>query len=125
MTTATTTTLASPSVSQAHAYSTRHDHSRAASAPTEGGGGSGMKEMEKLVVFEILAGVVVSGLMCFVWAVMAIRRGGVVAIPGVRRTMARMQRWGKMVKMLRDEWKGVLGAKVDAVVEQMKFRVDS
>lgn len=80
-----------------------------------------MKEMENLVVFEILAGVGVSGLMCLVWAAMAIRRGGVVAVPGVPRTMARMQRWSKKMKT----WRGVFGAKVDAVVEQMKFRVDS
>lgn len=87
-----------------------------------------MKEMENLVVFEILAGVGVSGLMCLVWAAMAIRRGGLVAIPGVRRTRARVQRWGKTVKGVRDEWwvgLGGLERKVDAVVEQMKFRIES
>ncbi|KAG0054574.1 hypothetical protein BGZ90_005943 [Linnemannia elongata] len=98
------------------------------SSPSSTGGVAGMKEMENLVVFEILAGVGVSGLMCLVWAAMAIRRGGLVAIPGVRRTRARMHRWGKTVKGLRDEWWEGLGGlerKVDAVVEQMKFRVES
>ncbi|KAF9294399.1 hypothetical protein BGZ88_003944 [Linnemannia elongata] len=136
-TTATTTTTApakATSISHSHAtYSTLNTGSSktspsSSSSPSLTGGVAGMKEMENLVVFEILAGVGVSGLMCLVWAAMAIRRGGLVAIPGVRRTRARMHRWGKTVKGLRDEWwvgLGGLERKVDAVVEQMKFRVES
>lgn len=136
----TATTTAAPakaaSISHSHAtYSMSNTGSSKASpsssSPSSTGGVAGMKEMENLVVFEILAGVGVSGLMCLVWAAMAIRRGGLVAIPGVRRTRARVQRWGKTVKGLRDEWwvglEGLEGLerKVDALVEQMKFRVES
>ncbi|KAG9071207.1 hypothetical protein KI688_008752 [Linnemannia hyalina] len=128
--TTTTATVKAASMSHSHAtYSTPYTGSSktspSSSSPSSTGG---MKEMENLVVFEILAGVGVSGLMCLVWAAMAIRRGGLVAIPGVRRTRIRMQRWGKTVKGLRDEWWvgfGGLERKVDAFVEQMKFRVES
>ncbi|KAH7051945.1 hypothetical protein BKA57DRAFT_300510 [Linnemannia elongata] len=116
-TTATTTTAPAKatSISHSHAsYSTLNTGSSktspsSSSSPSSTGGVAGMKEMENLVVFEI-------------------RRGGLVAIPGVRRTRARMHRWGKTVKGLRDEWwvgLGGLERKVDAVVEQMKFRVES
>ena len=81
--------------------------------------------MENLVLFEVVAGLGVSGLMCLLWAAMAIRRGGVVAIPGVRRTRARVQRWAKTIKGLRDEWREAVVAKVDTVVEQAKLRVGS
>jgi len=102
-----------------------HQHPKGGQALAVVSGGGGMKEMENLVLFEVVAGLGVSGLMCLLWAAMAIRRGGVVAIPGVRRTRARVQRWAKTIKGLRDEWREAVVAKVDTVVEQAKLRVGS
>ncbi|KAF9584343.1 hypothetical protein BGW38_006798 [Lunasporangiospora selenospora] len=99
------------------------------SSLTEGSSSNsaGIREMEYEVAFELFAGLCVSGLMCLVWLGMALRQGGNGrrgAISSVRRMSISLQRFSKQLKGGVEECKMALEAKIDALVEKIKFQID-
>ncbi|KAG0239240.1 hypothetical protein BGX31_002912 [Mortierella sp. GBA43] len=75
----------------------------------------GMREMEYMVLFEIAAGLVVSGIMFLAWMAMAIQQG-----QGSRYTSARLRRLGarwqrieKTIKGHARDWKALLEARIE------------
>ncbi|KAI8602597.1 hypothetical protein EDD21DRAFT_69225 [Dissophora ornata] len=87
-------------------------------------GATGMQEMERLVLFEIAAGLGVSLVMIMVWLAMTLRQQGGDGPAGVRKVSARWQRVSKTVRGLGHDLRVLVAAKVEGVVDGLKFRIE-
>ncbi|CAO3571456.1 unnamed protein product [Mortierella alpina] len=93
-------------------------------ASTVSSGATGMREMEYLVLFEILAGLGVSSVMGLVWLAMVLRQGADGSTsPSVRRLSATLHRSCKTAKGQAQEWMAVLENAMDALVDGIKIRI--
>ena len=103
-----------------------YGQSAAIGTTTSGEGIAGMREMEYLVLFEMVAGFIVSGIMLLAWVTMAIRQGqgSRCMSTSARRLYARWQRIKKTIKGHAHDWRVQLEAKVDAFVDRAKFRIE-
>lgn len=79
----------------------------------------GMKEMEYHMLFEIVAGLGVSGLMVLVWLVMALRQG-TGSIKSVRRLSVFLHHHTKVAKGNLRRLRGIVESQVDACIEKVK-----
>ncbi|KAG0325395.1 hypothetical protein BG000_001832 [Podila horticola] len=79
----------------------------------------GMKEMEYHMLFEIVAGLGVSGLMVLVWLVMALRQG-TGSIKSVRRLSVFLHHHTKVAKGNLRQLRGIVESQVDACIEKVK-----
>ncbi|KAG0012291.1 hypothetical protein BGZ81_001681 [Podila clonocystis] len=79
----------------------------------------GMKEMEYHMLFEIVAGLGVSGLMVLVWLAMALRQG-TGSISSVRRLSVFLHYHAKVAKGHLRQVRGVVESQVDACIEKVK-----
>lgn len=102
-----TSTWASPTCSSSRSDSTNRERRL------------GMKEMEYHMLFEIVAGLGVSGLMVLVWLVMALRQG-TGSIKSVRRLSVFLHHHAKVAKGNLRQVRGVVESQVDACIEKVK-----
>ncbi|KAF9370375.1 hypothetical protein CPB97_002783 [Podila verticillata] len=79
----------------------------------------GMKEMEYHMLFEIVAGLGVSGLMVLVWLVMALRQG-TGSIKSVRQLSVFLHHYTKVAKGNLRQVRGIVESQVDACIEKVK-----
>lgn len=75
--------------------------------------------MEYHMLFEIVAGLGVSGLMVLVWLVMALRQG-TGSIKSVRRLSVFLHHHAKVAKGNLRQVRGVVESQVDACIEKVK-----